>query len=410
MKPRSPLPVWGTAVLAGTATALTLPIYFPPVVAVSLSLGAALLFVGAGMLASREAKPPLAAPELPELPQTVVTEPKPAPATAHLPENVPPPPAPSTDLLAMEELAWSLHEGIIAKIRSLLIPLSQNLFEIKNDLRGLLANADQLEASFRNDSQGLHQTVRRFEAQSGTIREFAGEMDLSVDRLELSNTDLGRRMASITEAIHQISDVAERIKVLSINASIEAARAGQQGAGFKVISQEVRRLAEDTNQFSDQAEKTVSEAVTAIGAVFEQFTGQYRVRAHEIRSIQSTTQELENFLKDLFQMIDGIFQDYDRFVGSLESNLDQVSPTLQQAEIGTQQIENTWKSIRQYVADELGAPSGKVPLSAAAARKLFETFSRHLTTPLEAQVVEAWARAAGVPLKAESKQEDITLF
>jgi len=400
--------VWGGALLIATGLALLLPLVLP------LSLAAGLSLLGAGALfwgADRRAGVPKGKPEaVPTVVPLTVSAPPEAPSL----ERHEGPPAPDLSgprVRALENLSWTLHQAIIGRIRSLLAPLSDSLFGIKSDLRGLLSKAGQLENSFRNDANGLHQTVGRFETQSVTIRTFAGEMDRSVHQFEVSSQAMGARLGQITEAIQQINDVAERIKVLSINASIEAARAGQQGAGFKVISQEVRKLAEDTNQFSAQAEKTITESIAEIQAMFRRFISQYQGRAHEIHQIESTTQELETFLKGLFSMIEGIFQDYDGFVGSLESNLDQVSPTLQQAEIGTQQIENTWKGIREYIDAGWGTSGTAGAMPPDEALKMLQTFSRHLTTPLEAEVVDEWARRAGIPLASNKKhEEDITLF
>lgn len=403
--------VWSAAVALATGLALGLPLVLPWAAASVLSvLGAAAASALAVFLTRNGAPPPEPVPPPPEA--AVATAFEKSPDVEDLGEVEEVNDLTGPRVKAIEELSWALHQAIITKIRSLLAPLSQRLFGIKSDLRGLLTKADQLEASFRNDSQGLHQTVGRFENQAVAIEAFAAEMDRSIQQFEVSSRDMGQRLGAITEAIHQINDVAERIKVLSINASIEAARAGHQGAGFKVISQEVRRLAEDTNQFSDQADKTISLAVSEVQATFERFITQYEGRAQEIHQIRATTRELGQFLKTLFTMIEGIFQDYDGFVTSLESNLDQVSPTLQQAEIGTQQIENTWKAIRECLDTWTAGEPRTGPLPEDEALRLVGIFSRSLTTPLEAEVVDAWAKKAGVAAAPVPRkhEDDITLF
>lgn len=408
---RQPL-VWGAAVVLSFGLALCLPLLMPWGLGALVGLLGALALIAAASILTRDLGSPADTPVTPS--SLVATEPEAEVSTEPegLLEVVEETDLTGPRVKAIEELSWALHQAIIAKIRSLLAPLSQRLFGIKSDLRGLLTKADQLEASFRNDSNGLHQTVGRFENQSGAIEVFATEMDRSIQQFAVSSREMGERLGAITEAIHQINDVAERIKVLSINASIEAARAGHQGAGFKVISQEVRKLAEDTNQFSDQADKTISVAVAEVQATFQKFIAQYEGRAQEIHQIRTTTRELGQFLKTLFTMIEGIFQDYDGFVTSLESNLDQVSPTLQQAEIGTQQIENTWKAIRECLDDWTTGESRSGRLPDDEARRLADIFARHLTTPLEAEVVDGWARQNGVPnVRAVKKhEEDITLF
>ena len=145
--------------------------------------------------------------------------------------------------------------------------------EITTTLSELLATSRQIAEGAQHVAQIAGQTATAARAGQGTVdkgHESVGALGRQIDLIVSHMLDLGKKSQQIGVVLDIVEEVAEQTNILSINATIEAAGAGEAGKRFAVVADEIRKLAErvsgSTKEIRDLIESVRSSANTAVMA------------------------------------------------------------------------------------------------------------------------------------------------
>ena len=136
---------------------------------------------------------------------------------------------------------------------------------------------------------------------SGATEELAATIRSMDEETEHVNTEMGRT----NELTQEIKKISKQSNILGINAAIEASRAGEHGRGFAIVSEEVRKLASDTDTSRQAIEGNIQDVQSSVGLLIEaikQLTAVTESHAQEVTEIANSLARIESMAKQLVTM------------------------------------------------------------------------------------------------------------
>lgn len=220
----------------------------------------------------------------------------------------------------------------------------------------------QLQQSEKNIMQ-LTSDVRSFEEILGANRRNMAEMNAQMDTVKHAMDEttgvfrtLDEQMHKVAAATEEINQIASNTGLLAVNASIEAARAGEAGKGFAVVATNVRELAVNSTQCSNEVADVVASMQTQINTTSRLLTDSSEAIA---ASLQTLTQFQEGFgqLMEQFSSLYSNIEEQSNSVAQvntiftdLKDRVSEMSSNSQQNQTSVESIARTMRVYRENIA------------------------------------------------------------
>jgi len=185
--------------------------------------------------------------------------------------------------------------------------------------------ADKAAGAAQNGRQAIEEAVSQMTSIDGAVINSARVV-----------TKLGERSQEIGQIIDTIAGIAGQTNLLALNAAIEAARAGEQGRGFAVVAEEVRKLAEQSQEAAKQITQLISE--------IQSDTDRAVIAMNEGTRVVTIGTEVVNSAGQAFKEITA-------FVDQVSGQIRDISAAMRQAAADSQQIVFSVNEIRQVSKD-----------------------------------------------------------
>jgi methyl-accepting chemotaxis protein len=212
------------------------------------------------------------------------------------------------------------------------------------------------EASIRATAEGIE--------ASTSARDAMNKLTERVNDVTSTISALSREMGRISEILSVVNDLAEQSKFLALNAAIEAARAGEHGKGFGVVSVEVRNLAQQSQEATNQIRLIIEETAQAMEVALHT-AKQGQEEAHRGQIVVDRTKQV---IDSLSEVIKDAKLSSDQILASINQQslgIDQIASAIDQIDEGVNQTvtaaENTASisiSLRD-ASDQLGNVVGR---------------------------------------------------
>jgi methyl-accepting chemotaxis protein len=189
-------------------------------------------------------------------------------------------------------------------------------------------NSRDADTAVEASAHSSHQGKELLERTQATMNRISTAVNESAHTIET----LGMESDRISAIVKVIKEIADQTNLLALNAAIEAARAGEQGRGFAVVADEVRKLAERTTN-----------STIEIANMIEAIQANTQSSVHSMQEVVSTVSEGASLTAEAGAVITEVEQKSD----TVSSMVGEISSALKEQSIASQQIANHVEKIAQ---------------------------------------------------------------
>lgn len=204
------------------------------------------------------------------------------------------------------------------------------------ELTATVENVTNISEKNAEASQNAYHTVHEAEIEAGRSQEDLKDLTTAMERIN----DTSREIENI---IVSIEDIASQTNLLSLNASIEAARAGDAGRGFAVVADQIGKLAADSARSAVNTRELIAKCIEEVG-------NGNRITAKTVESIKGILTSMNSFA-ELARDSSATSRDQADMLKQVEQGIEQISRVIQSNSASAQETSATSEELSAQSED-----------------------------------------------------------
>lgn len=224
--------------------------------------------------------------------------------------------------------------------------VTQSSEQVSGNVQTVASAAEELTASIAEISRQISQSSR-----------IAGEASRQAETTNDKITSLAEAVSKIGQVVNMITDIAEQTNLLALNATIEAARAGEAGKGFAVVATEVKNLATQTQQATEQISHQIGEiqmatrqSVEQIGSITEVISQMNKISVTIAAAVEEQEAATQEIVRNISHTADG--------TRAVRDNMEGISLATTQTDSAARLVLVASQKLRQQAENLNGEVSG----------------------------------------------------
>ena len=271
---------------------------------------------------------------------------------------------------AMEELsvtAVTLAENV-QDVNAKSLEMGNAITDIDGDVQVLSDNSNHMDKANEDAAKSIETVLDSSNRSSAIVEKITNQIE-----------ETNQAISSINEAVDLIMDITGQTSLLSLNASIEAARAGQAGRGFAVVADEIKKLSEQSTQGADTIKQVADN-------IFEK-SNESVALVNEVRELIGKEQEDISVTKESFEILSKTINDnlvavsrisektkqLDTIKQAIIGNINDLSAISEENAASNQEVSANITNIAESI-DEMNAATGHVNNISEELAQLMEYF------------------------------------
>jgi methyl-accepting chemotaxis protein WspA len=228
---------------------------------------------------------------------------------------------------------------------------AQTSIEILSTTKEISANISELVRTMEEATSVADYTTHATADAQNNLKRMDGTMQNMVSATDSINAKLAalsEKASNINSVLITITKVADQTNILSLNAAIEAEKAGDAGRGFSVVATEIRRLADQTSVSTWDIEQMLKEMQSAVSASvmgMDKFSEEIRRSVGEVRQVTDQLSGVMDQVQKLAPQFDVVLQG----MQSQAVGAEQITATMMQLNDATQQTVESLKATSEAV-------------------------------------------------------------